>query len=78
MSGSWWGFLVLYLVWGDDDDELGAGSLGDLDGGKRRSGMGARRGIGKELSSYQIFRAVLDFLSQSSLERIYLFLYSLS
>lgn len=54
MGGSWWGCLILYVVWGDDQ-----ASLVPKDGGKRRKG---KRTVGKGLSSYQLFRAVLDLL----------------
>lgn len=55
MGGSLWACLVLYLVWGDDQASLLATKLN----GKKRKG---RRTVGKGLSSYQLFRAVLDFL----------------
>lgn len=58
-QGAWWSFLVLYLVWGDDPVAFEAGHEAAK---KRKSG---RRTIGKELSSYQMFRAVLDFLGES-------------
>lgn len=53
-SGSWWGFFIAYLVWGDDNSNSGA------DGKKRKT----RKRIGMGLSSYQLFRAVLDLLGE--------------
>jgi U3 small nucleolar RNA-associated protein 22 len=54
--GSWWGFVLAYLVWGDDER-----SLKNV-GTKKRKG---RKPIGKGLSSYQMFRATMDFLGLS-------------
>lgn len=56
LVGSWWSFLLAYLVWGDEESSLSTV-------GKRRKG---RRTVGKGLSSYQLFRAVLDLLGKSS------------
>lgn len=56
LVGSWWSFLLAYLVWGDEESSLSTT-------GKRRKG---RRTVGKGLSSYQLFRAVLDLLGKSS------------
>ena len=60
LSGAWWPFLIAYLIWGDDEISLIAeAATGGLP--KRRKG---RRTIGKNLSSYQLFRAVLDLLGE--------------
>lgn len=60
LSGNFWSFLLAYLVWGDEES-----SLTHTEGGKRRKG---RRTIGKGLSSYQLFRAILDLLCEFALE----------
>ncbi|KAF8320436.1 Nrap protein [Clavulina sp. PMI_390] len=48
---SWWALLLAYAVWGDEESSV-------LE--KKRK---ARRTVGKNLSSYQLFRAVLDLLA---------------
>lgn len=58
LCGTWWSFLIAYLIWGDDETSLvSASGTGPA---KRRK----RRTIGKNLSSYQLFRAVLDLLGE--------------
>lgn len=47
--GAWWGALILYLVLG----------------GKPVKGVKRQQRVGRGLSSYQLFRAVLDFLGES-------------
>ena len=54
--GSWWGFVLAYLVWGDDEE-----SHKNV-GVKRKKG---RKPIGKGLSSYQMLRAAMDFFGTS-------------
>jgi U3 small nucleolar RNA-associated protein 22 len=46
--GAWWGALIVYLVLG----------------GKGVKGVKKQRRVGRGLSSYQLFRAVLDFLGE--------------
>lgn len=60
LIGSWWSFLLAYLVWGDEETSLTRTSA-EGSAIKRRKG---RRTIGKGLSSYQLFRAVLDLLGE--------------
>jgi U3 small nucleolar RNA-associated protein 22 len=60
LSGAWWSFLMAYLVWGDDETSL-AGEAATGGPMKRRNG---RRTVGKNLSSYQLFRAALDLLGE--------------
>lgn len=58
VGGIWWTLLVGYCVWGDEEGMIQAGGKG----GARGKG---RRTVGKGLSSYQLFRAVLDLLGMS-------------
>jgi U3 small nucleolar RNA-associated protein 22 len=60
LSGAWWSFLIAYLIWGDDETALV--SVSASAGPSKKKG---RRTIGKNLSSYQLFRAVLDFLGKA-------------
>lgn len=50
--GAWWPFLVSVVVLGSED---------------ANSKKAKRKPVGRGLSSYQLFRAVLDFLGESNL-----------
>ena len=49
--GYFWGALLAFLLIGEDQSSIG-------------SGKGHGRVLGKSLSSYQLFRAALDFLGE--------------
>ncbi|KAJ3972203.1 Nrap protein [Lentinula raphanica] len=53
-KGPWWASLLMYLILGEEPTSAG-----------RKSGVyGRRKPLGKGLSSYQLFRAALDFLAK--------------
>ncbi|KAH7890378.1 Nrap protein [Phlebopus sp. FC_14] len=57
-KGYWWSSLLGFVVMGEEPSNIGSGR------------MAPRRPIGKGLSSYQLFRASLDFLAKHEFERI--------
>lgn len=52
VGGAWWGFLLAVLVYGEATESGAKGAL-------------KRKPLGKGLSSYQLFRAAMDFLGES-------------
>ncbi|KAJ4474430.1 Nrap protein [Lentinula aciculospora] len=57
-KGPWWAALLMYLVQGEEPTSAG----------KKLGRQGNRKPLGKGLSSYQLFRAVLDFLAKHDFE----------
>lgn len=55
--GSWWGFLIGLVVDGEEP----------VEDKKEKGRKKGRRTLGRGLSSYQLFRGVLDFLGKLSL-----------
>ena len=51
-SGSWWPCILALLLWGEEPREEG-------------KHMNRKRTVGKGLSSYQLFKAALEFLGMS-------------
>jgi U3 small nucleolar RNA-associated protein 22 len=51
-KGPWWNALLEYAINGEEPITVGS----------KRKAIGSRRALGKGLSSYQLFRAVLDIL----------------
>ncbi|KAK7059108.1 U3 snoRNP protein [Paramarasmius palmivorus] len=54
--GSWWSSLLAFLVIGEEPSSAG------------KTGSSKRKLLGRGLSSYQLFRAALDFLSKHDFE----------
>lgn len=56
-KGPWWIALLVLLILGEEPTSAG-----------KRLGKAKRKPLGKGLSSYQLFRAVLDFLAKHNFE----------
>ncbi|KAJ4474074.1 Nrap protein [Lentinula edodes] len=57
-KGPWWAALLMYLVLGEETTSAG----------RKFGGRGKKKQLGKGLSSYQLFRAALDFLAKHDFE----------
>ncbi|KAJ3980128.1 Nrap protein [Lentinula detonsa] len=57
-KGPWWAALLMYLILGEESTSAG----------RKFGGHGKRKPLGKGLSSYQLFRAALDFLAKHDFE----------
>ncbi|KIK63933.1 hypothetical protein GYMLUDRAFT_424118 [Collybiopsis luxurians FD-317 M1] len=56
-KGFWWSALLMYLILGEEPTSAG-----------KRAGRAKSKPLGKGLSSYQLFRAALDFLAKHDFE----------